>query len=110
MAIPGNSRLTMAGYAASIAYQAAREARRKEMNTTIRGHNLRTAMVMALLAVLLLVAVVFAVQPAPTTSDRGGNPAIHARSADGTGGSSLAQDPIHRHVKVIERLGDGSLR
>jgi hypothetical protein len=80
------------------------------MNTTIRGHNLRVTIVMALLAVLLLlVAVVFAVQPAPTTSDAG-NPAIHANSADGAGGSSLAQDPIHRHVKVVERLGDGSLR
>ena len=59
---------------------------------------------------LLLVAVVFAVWPTETTSDSGGNPATHARSADGTGGSSLAQDPIHRHVEVIERLGDGSLR
>ncbi len=76
------------------------------MNTTMRGHNLRVTMVMALLAVLLLVAAVFAVQPAPTTSD-GGNSAIHANSA---GGSSLAQDPIHRHVKVVERLGDSSLR
>jgi hypothetical protein len=80
------------------------------VNTTIRGHNLRTAMVMALLAMLLLLAVVFAVWPAATTSDRGGIPAIHARSADGAGGSSLAQDPIHRHVKVVERLGGGSLR
>ena len=80
------------------------------MNTTIRGHNLRVTMVMALLAVLLVVAVLFAVQQAPTTSDRGGNPANHARSADGAGGSSLDQDPIHRHVKVVERLGGGSLR
>jgi hypothetical protein len=79
------------------------------MNTTIRGHNLRVTIVMALLAVLLLAAVLFAVWSAPTTSD-GGNPTIHARSADGAGGSSLAQDPIHRHVKVVERLGDGSLR
>ena len=30
--------------------------------------------------------------------------------AAGAGESSLAQDPIHRHVKVVERLGDGSLR
>ncbi|HEX5700777.1 MAG TPA: hypothetical protein VFX77_09025 [Rubrobacter sp.] len=78
------------------------------MNTTIRGHNLRATVVMALLAVLLLVAVVFAVWSAPTTSD--GNPAMRARSAEGTGGSSLAQDPIHRHVEVVERLGDGHLR
>jgi hypothetical protein len=80
------------------------------MNTTIRGHNLRVTVVVALLAVLLLAAVVFAVWSAPTTSDGGANPAIHARSADGIGGSSLAQDPIHRHVKVVERLGGGSLR
>jgi hypothetical protein len=90
-------------------YQAAREVRRKEMNTTIRGHNLRVTIVMALLAVLLLVAVLFAVWSAQTTSD-GGIPANHASSADGAGGSSLAQDPIHRHIKVVERLGDGSLR
>jgi hypothetical protein len=31
-------------------------------------------------------------------------------SAGGNGGSSLAQDPIHQHVKVAERLGNGSLR
>jgi hypothetical protein len=65
---------------------------------------------MALLAVLLLVAVVFALQPAPTINDRDAKPANHAMSADGTGGSSLAQDPVHRHVKVVERLGGGSLR
>jgi hypothetical protein len=102
MATCGNGRLTVARYAAYMTW--------KQMNTTIRGNNLRVTVVMALLAVVLLVAVVFAVWPTPTTSDRGGNPAIHSRSADGTGGSSLAQDPIHRHVKVVERLGDGSLR
>jgi len=77
------------------------------MNTTIRGHNLRAWVVIALLAVLLLLAValVFARQPAPTTSDR--DPAM---STGGNGGSSLAQDPIHRYVKVVERLGNGSLR
>ena len=82
------------------------------MNTTIRGHNLRVTVVMTLLAVLFLltVAMIFAVWTAVTTSDRGGNPAIHASSAVGTVGSSLAQDPIHRHVKVVERLGEGSLR
>jgi hypothetical protein len=75
------------------------------MNTTIRGHNLRARVVMAMLAVLIVlsVALVFALRPAPTTSD----PAMSAR---GNGGSSLAQDPIHRHVKVVERLGNGSLR
>ena len=46
------------------------------MNTTIRGHNLRVTVVMALLAVLLLLAValVFALRPAPTTSDRDAKP------------------------------------
>ena len=59
---------------------------------------------------LLAVALVFALQPAPTTSDDLTSPANHARSADGTGGSSLTEDPIHHHVKVVERLGNGSLR
>jgi Trk-type K+ transport system membrane component len=87
-------------------------ARRKEMNTTIRGHKPRVTLVIALLTVLLLLAValVFALQPAPTTSDRDASPANHAMSAGGNGGSSLAQDPIHRHVKVVERLGNGILR
>ena len=80
------------------------------MNTTLRGHSLRVTVVMALFAVLLLLAVVFALQPAPTTSDRDASPANHAMSAGGNGGSSLAQDPIHRHLKVVERLGNGSLR
>jgi len=82
------------------------------MNTTIRGHNLRVTRIMALLAVLLVltVALVFALQLVPTTSDRDASPANHAMSAGGNGGSSLAQDPIHRHVKVVQRLGNGSLR
>jgi cytochrome oxidase Cu insertion factor (SCO1/SenC/PrrC family) len=80
------------------------------MNTTIRGHNLRVTMVMALLAVLLLVAVVLAVWTAQTTSDRDANPANHAMSAEGEGGSSLSQDPIHRHVEVVDRLGNGGRR
>ena len=82
------------------------------MNTTIRGHYLRVTVVMALLAVLIVLAValVFARQPAPTTSDRNASPANHAMSAGGNGGSSLTEDPIHRHVKVVERLGNGSLR
>jgi Trk-type K+ transport system membrane component len=82
------------------------------MNTTIRDHNLRARVLMALLAVLLLVAValVFALWPASTISDRNASPANHAMSAGGNGGSSLTEDPIHRHVKVVERLGNGSLR
>jgi hypothetical protein len=118
-------------------YDAAREARRNEMNSTIRGHNLGVRMVMVLLAVLLLLAValVFALQPAPTTSDRDAKPANHAMSGtrksdvthliptsgsdgnpthpavSGTGGSSIPQNPdVKRHAEVVERLGNGSLR
>jgi hypothetical protein len=78
------------------------------MNTTIRGHDLRVTMIMALLAVLLIVAValVFALQPAPTTSDR--DPAM---STGGKGGSIRTHDPDNeRHAEVVERLGNGSLR
>jgi hypothetical protein len=83
------------------------------MNTTIRGHNLRARVVMALLAVLLLLAValVFALRPAPTTSDREANPANHVMSAHGKRGSISTQDPyIERHAEVVQRLGNGSLR
>jgi hypothetical protein len=83
------------------------------MNTTIRGHNLRVRVVMALLAVLLVlvVALVFALQPVPTTSDRDANPASHAMSADGKRGFSIPQNPdLERHAEVVERLGNGSLR
>jgi hypothetical protein len=78
------------------------------MNTTIRGHNLRMTVVMALLAVLLLlsVALVSALQPAPTTSDR--DPTM---STGGKGGSIGTHDPyLERHAEVVDRLGDGSLR
>jgi hypothetical protein len=112
-------------------------ARRKQVNTTIGGHNLRVMVVMTLLAVLLLVAValVFALRPAPTTSDRDAKPANHATSAtresdvthliptsgsdgnptidavSGTGGSSISQNPdVKRHAEVVERLGNGSIR
>ena len=83
------------------------------MNTTIRGHNLRARVVMALLTVLLLltVALVFALRPAPTTSDRDANPANHVMSADGKRGSISTQDPdLKRHAEVVERLGNGSVR
>jgi hypothetical protein len=118
-------------------YQAAREARRNEMNTTIRDHNLGVRMVMVLLAVLLLLAValVFALQPAPTASDRDAKPANQAMSGtrksdvthliptsgsdgnrthhavSGTGGSRIPHNPdVKRHAEVVERLGNGSLR
>jgi hypothetical protein len=83
----------------------------KAMSEATGVHNSRVTMVIALLAMLLLLAValVFALQPAPTTSDV--NPAIHARSADVTGGSGIADDPyIERHAEVVARLGNGSLR
>jgi uncharacterized membrane protein len=78
------------------------------MNTTIRAHNLRARVAITLLAVLIVltVALVFALQPAPTTSDR--DPAM---SAGGKGGSSLTEDSdLERHAEVVERLGNGSLR
>jgi len=105
------------------------------MNTTIRGHNLGVKVVMALLAVLLLLALVFALQPAPTTGDRDAKPANHTMSGtresdvthliptsssdgnpthhavSGIGGSSISQNPdVKRHAEVVERLGNGSLR
>ncbi|HSK82881.1 MAG TPA: hypothetical protein VK902_05670 [Rubrobacter sp.] len=83
------------------------------MNTMIRGHNLRVTVVMVLLAVLLklAVALVFALRPAPTTSDRDATPANQAMSADSTGGSISTHDPyIERHAEVVERLDNGSLR
>jgi hypothetical protein len=107
------------------------------MNTTIRGYNLRARVVMALLAVLLVLAValVFALQPAPSTSDRDANPANHAMSGtresdfthliptsgsdgnptidavSGTGGLCFSHNPdVKRHAEVVERLGNGSLR
>jgi hypothetical protein len=82
------------------------------MNTTIRGHNLRVTVLMALLAVLLLLlALVFALQPAPTTSDRDVSPANHAMSAGGKGGSISTHDHyLERHTEVVERLCNGSLR
>ena len=83
------------------------------MNTTIRGHNLRVTVVMALLAVLLLLAValVFTLPSAQTTSDRDVSRANHVMSADGKRGSSIPQNPdVERHAEVVERLGNGSLR
>jgi hypothetical protein len=81
----------------------------KAMTQAIRGHNPRVTMAIAALAGLLLVLTLVAVlQTAPTTGDA--NPVSHAMSSEGKGGSSLAQDPVHRHVEVVERLGGGSLR
>ena len=56
----------------------------------------------ALAAVLLALTVVAVFQTAPPTSDSGNaNPAM---SADGSGGSGIAQDPyIERHTEVVAR-------
>jgi hypothetical protein len=92
---------------------------------------------MTLLAVLLVLAValLFALQPTPTTSDHDAKPANHAMSGtrasdvthliptsgsdanptidavSGTGESSISQNPdVKRHAEVVARLGNGSLR
>jgi cytochrome c oxidase assembly factor CtaG len=83
------------------------------MNETIRGHNPKMMVVMALVAVLLVltVALVFALQPAATTSGRDASTTNQAMSAEDTGGSTITEDPyIERHAEVVERLGNGSLR
>ena len=69
------------------------------MNTTIRGRDLKTTAVMALLALVLLSAVAFVAWPAITTSGSGRDPAVNAPSA---GGSSIVHDPyIDRHAEVV---------
>ena len=76
------------------------------MNTTIRGNNLRAVTLMALLTVLVVVTVAFAMQRVATTG--GDDPAIRTTSA---GGSSLTEDPsIERHAEVVARYHGGSLR
>jgi hypothetical protein len=78
-------------------------------------HPMLTALLALSTAVLVVVVITLATllitsaPPAAPLSTSNGNPAIHARSADGPGGSSLAQDPMHRHVIVVERLGGGTL-
>jgi len=77
-------------------YSTAREERGREMNTTVRGHDLKA---MALFALVLLSALIFAVWPAMTTGDGGGDP---ARRATNAGGPSITHDPyIERHTEVV---------
>jgi len=78
------------------------------MSKTIRTDNLRATVGMVLLAVLLLlVTLVFVLQPAVTTSDREEDAPIQAKSA----GGSVFQDPyIDRHAEVVARYHEGSLR
>ena len=110
MAITGNGWLTATGYAACMTCTATREARRKQLNTTIRDQKLRVTVAMVLFAVLVLLAVAlaYALRPIPTISHGDANPVI---SADGTRGSTITKDPnIERHAEVVQRLGNGSLR
>ena len=78
------------------------------MNTTIRGHNLKVLAAMALLAVALLSAIVFAGWTTATSSDHGGNPEVHATNG---GGQIITQDPyIDQHAELVARFHEGSLR
>jgi hypothetical protein len=89
-------------------YKAAREERGRKMNTTMRGRDLKAMAAMALLALVLLSAVAYAVWPTITTIDSGRDPAIYATSV---GGSSITHDPyIDDHAEVIARYHEGSLR
>jgi hypothetical protein len=91
--------------------RASRE-RRKTMNRAIRTGNLKVTMGIVLLAgLLLMVTLVFVLQPATTTSNSGNNAGVQATSADSNGGSSLTHDPyIDRHAEVVARYHEGSLR
>ena len=82
----------------------------KAMTQTTAGHNLRVTMaIVAIAAVLLALTLVAVLQTAPTTTHRGD--ANRAISVEGQGGStSVNDDPIDRHVEVVQRLGGGSLR
>jgi hypothetical protein len=79
------------------------------MSKAIRAGNLRATVGLALLAALpLMVALVFVLQPAVTTSDRKNDPAIQARSA---ASSADFQDPyIDRHAEVVALYHGGSPR
>jgi len=79
-------------------------------------HPMLTALLALCTAVLVVVVITLATllitsaPPAATPTTSNGNPAIHARSADGPRGSSITQeDPIDRQVIVVERLGGGRL-
>lgn len=67
------------------------------MNTTIRGSHSGLRMAIALVAVLFVVALAFAVHQVATTSE----PDLRATSAEGPG---IANDPyIDRHAEVVAR-------
>ena len=73
-------------------------------------HILLVGSALAMALCVLLVVLVVTVQSAQTTPPGANTKVISTNDRDGTGGSSLDQDPIHRHVEVVERLGGGSLR
>ena len=64
------------------------------------------AMALCVLLVVLVVTVQSAQTPAPAANTK----VTFTNDRDGSGGSSVEQDSIHRHVEVVERLGGGSLR
>jgi len=59
---------------------------------------------------VLLVVLVVTVQSAQSNPPGANTKVISTNDRDGSGGSSLDQDPLHRHAEVVERLGGGSLR
>jgi hypothetical protein len=78
------------------------------MSKAIRTGNLRAIVGLVMLAgLLLLVTLVFVLQPAVTTGDRQDDPAIQAKSA---GGSDFKDPYIDRHAQVVVRYHEGSLR
>jgi ABC-type phosphate transport system substrate-binding protein len=78
------------------------------MSKAIRTDNFRARVGMVLLAgLLLLVTLVFVLQPAVTTSDREDDPAVQAISA---GGSDFQDPYIDRHAEVVARYHEGGLR
>jgi hypothetical protein len=84
----------------------------KAMTRAMGGHNLRVMMVIvALAAMLFVLTLVAVVQRAPTTSSGNANHANPAMGVDEKGGSSITQDSsIERHAKVVQGLGDDSVR
>ena len=78
------------------------------MNKAMRTDNLKATVGMVLLAaLLLLVTLVFVLQPAITTGEREDDPAPQAMSAVG---SDLEDPYIDRHAEVVARYHEGSLR
>jgi len=78
------------------------------MDKAIRAHNLGATVAIIMIAALLVVGLVFAVELTTTTGEGSGTPAM---SADRAGGSSFARDPyVERHAAVVARNNRGTLR